>query len=183
MDKNAVFKSILATLNEIYDKKLSAEAQQIWWNVLKPYDAEQIANAMQRHLSDPDSGRFAPKPADFIAKIEGNSKQQDFCLEDKALTEWKLIKKAIQKLGAYGQYNSDDKVAIKAIQSLGGWVALCHTPSDTLDTWKRKEFIAAYKVFVNAEDLPVYAPGIGQKSQEHIEASNFMKQLSSRING
>ena len=182
MDKNTVFKSVLATLNEIYDKKLSPEAQQIWWNALKAYDSEQIATAMQRHLSDPDSGRFAPKPADFIAKIQGNTKQRELSIEDKALQEWEKIKLCIRKVGAYGCYKSDDKVAIKAIQNLGGWVALCHAPSETLDTWKRKEFVAAYKIFITAQDLPMYAPGIGHKSHEQIESSEFMKQLSKRIN-
>lgn len=181
MDKQDVFKTVIAMQHEIYGNQLSPAARKIWWSILNPYTAEQIARAMESHIGDPDSGRFAPKPADIIAKITGNTKQKEIGVEDKAMQEWESIKLGIRKIGAHGNYHSDDKVAIKAIQSLGGWSALCHTPEGTLDTWKRKEFIAAYKIFVTAKDLPQYANGIGHDSQERVEAKEFMAQLESRM--
>lgn len=183
MGKQEVFKTVIAMQSEIYGNQISSAARKIWWSILSPYTAEQIADAMERHMRDPDSGRFPPKPADLIGKITGNSKQQDISIEDAAMKEWEKIKEEIRSVGAYGRYNSDDKVSIKAIQSLGGWVALCHAPIETLDTWKRKEFISAYKIFVNAKDLPRYAPGIGQKSHEAIEAKLFMDKLGEKLKG
>ena len=181
MEKQEVFKTIIAMQSEIYGNQLSPAARKIWWSILKPYTAEQIAKAMELHIGDPDSGRFAPKPADIIAKITGNTKQKQISAEDQAMQEWEQIKIAIRKTGAYGNYRSEDKVAVKAILSLGGWPALCHAPQETLDTWKRKEFISAYKIFVSAQGLPEFANGIGHESQEKIEGKRFMAELEKRM--
>ena len=175
------FKEVMAMLGEAYNKKITPLMAKMYWQSLKHLTDEQLQEAVMRYISDTDQSQFWPQPGAILAKLEGSAKQKELSVEDKAMQEWEKIKLCIRKVGAYGCYKSDDKVAIKAIQNLGGWVALCHAPSETLDTWKRKEFVAAYKIFLTAQDLPDYAPGIGHKSQEQIESSEFMKKLNSRI--
>lgn len=173
MNKETVFKQLLATMNEIYDKPLTQQAQDIWWEMLKPYSADELAMAMQAHLKDPEAGRFAPKPADIIGKIEGTAKQKSISVEAQALAAWELVYKSVQRGTPYDSLQLDDKLALAAIKAMGGWTHLCMMREDEA-TWKKKEFISNYTTLHGSENLPERLAGIGQKQQDKLEAQQAL---------
>ncbi|MEN9885589.1 MAG: hypothetical protein RL758_167 [Pseudomonadota bacterium] len=48
----------------------SAEESALFFNALLPYSLAQVSAAFSAHVKDRDRGRFVPKPADIIDKIE-----------------------------------------------------------------------------------------------------------------
>lgn len=176
MSKEQTFKEIVATMHEIYDKQLSSVAQKIWWNALKPYSSSQISQAMSDHLTDVDSGKFAPKPADLIAKINGTTKQIEVSIEAKAIAAWDEAYKAMMKSGQYQSITLNDPMGMKVIQHLGGWPSFCMMRQDE-GQWRRKEFIAAYKTLQGSENLPAMLTGVGEKSAEKIEGQKSLNRI------
>lgn len=175
MSKEQTFKMVVATLLEIYDKQLSPQGQKIWWNTLKPYSADQIAEAMQHHIQDPDNGKFAPKPADLIAKITGTSKQLSISVESKAIAAWDEAYKAMMKHGQYQSVKLSDPLGMKVVKHLGGWGSFCMMRQDE-EQWRRKEFIQTYTTLQGSENLPTMLSGVGQSDNDKLEAK---KQLDS----
>ncbi|MCG5538974.1 hypothetical protein [Halorhodospira sp. 9622] len=68
-DRQPFAESLQATM-ELYDKALSKQALQLWWQALSDYAFEEVRGGLSRHIQDPERGRFAPKPADVIAAIQ-----------------------------------------------------------------------------------------------------------------
>lgn len=176
MDKQQIFKSIIATLHEIYDKQLSIEGQKIWWNAFKQYSAEQIATAMQKHIEDPDVGKFAPKPADIIAKITGTQKQKTINTESKAIAAWDEAYAAMIKHGQYRSVKLSDPIGMKVIAHLGGWSTFCMMKVDE-EQWRRKEFINTYMTLQGSSELPKMLSGLGQESIEKLEAKQQLENI------
>lgn len=48
----------------------NAEAAAIFFEAMRPYTLRQFSEALTRHMKDPERGKFAPVPADLIAKID-----------------------------------------------------------------------------------------------------------------
>lgn len=55
---------------ELTGKNPSDGAVLLAFNLLKEYDIKDISQALVSHLTDPELGRFAPKPADVIYQIK-----------------------------------------------------------------------------------------------------------------
>lgn len=181
MDKQIVFKQLLATMKEIYDKPLSEQAQDIWWTMLKPYSAEELSSAMHSHLKDPEGGRFAPKPADLIGKIEGTAKQKSISVEAQALAAWEVVYKSIVCGTPYDSLQLEDKLALAAIKAMGGWTHLCRMREDEAQ-WKKKEFISNYTTLHGSNNLPERLSGIGQKSHDKLEAQSALANIHKQLN-
>lgn len=179
---NQNFKQVLATLGETYNRSITKLTAKAYWSALKNYSNEQVEQAVIDYISDPDVSQFWPQPGGLIAKIEGNSKQKEISVTDRALEAWSQILNEIRRVGAYGSLELDDKVALKAAQSIGGWQTICHSTEDALKTWKRKEFISAYQTFVGADNLPSSLAGIGQRNNEKLEAQSQLSSLQGKLN-
>lgn len=65
------FAAALAGAAEIYGKGVSESAAEIWFAALRDVTIDAYEAAMMRHMRDPDTGRFMPRPADIIAQIRG----------------------------------------------------------------------------------------------------------------
>lgn len=179
---NANFKQVLATLGETYGRSITKLTAQAYWSALKGFTNEQVQQAMIDYISDPNTSQFWPQPGALIRKITGTDKQQQLTIEDKALSAWNEILLDIRRVGVYGSLEIEDKVALKAVQSIGGWKTICHSTEDALKTWKRKEFISAYHTFVGAENLPNSLAGIGQRNNEKLEAQGKLAKLQEKLN-
>jgi hypothetical protein len=79
-------------------------------------------------------------------------------------------------VGSYGNLELDDKQALAAVKSLGGWKSLCHTTRDKMG-FKQQEFIKMYQAFENTppELLPKSLLGIDDLSKNRL---NFSKPKS-----
>ena len=178
------FKEAMLTISSVYSQlnPLPPVLAKVWWQSLKPYSDEQVNKAIMEYISDPDLSKFAPKPGDIIGKITGNGKQAEISIDDSALSAWNLILSEIRRVGIYGNLDIDDKLALKAVQSIGGWKSLCYSTDDALKTWKRKEFISAYKTFYGSNNLPSSLKGIAGNSTDKIESSSQLSAIANKVN-
>jgi len=69
----AEFAAIWEAAMELYGKAPSDTATTLAFRVLEKYTIEDVRRGLEAHMADPERGQFAPKPADIIAKISGDS--------------------------------------------------------------------------------------------------------------
>ena len=68
-DKPAFAVAVAGCLTEIYDKAVSPALLDVWFAALAPYPLADVQTAIAAHVADPETGRFAPKPADIIGHL------------------------------------------------------------------------------------------------------------------
>lgn len=175
------FKQLISAITEEYGQTFLELRIKQWWQALKDYSSSDVEQAYMNYLSSQWCMK-APKPGNLISLITGTEKQQQLTVEDKALSSWNEVLNEVRRVGFYGNLEIDDKVALKAVQSIGGWKTICHSTEDALKTWKRKEFISAYHTFVGATNLPSSLAGIGQRNNDKLEAQSQLANLREKAN-
>lgn len=137
MDK---FAAALKIVMGMYNRKLSEAEAAMWLRaiVAAGITSDQACAALESHLTDPDVGQYAPKPADLIAKVRGNG--QD--VEARAYAAFGEALETVRKVGAYRAPTFEDGAIGAAIQSLGGWTSFCQ--ADTEPGVLRSQFVKAY---------------------------------------
>jgi hypothetical protein len=150
------FSALLTGIGELYGKGFSKFLVEIYWQALKPYDFQDIRQAFQAHIHNPDVGQFFPKPADIVRAIEGSG-------ETRALQAWSLVEKAIKHIGVYQSIVFDDPLIHAVIEEMGGWIALCAMQIDELP-FKAREFQKRYMGFMQKapKRYPKYCCGIAE---------------------
>jgi len=68
-DDKGAFTQLLAATMAIYDKQITSGFVDVFFSALGNYPLEVVREALNRHVQDPDGGRFAPKPADLIRQV------------------------------------------------------------------------------------------------------------------
>ena len=154
------FKKVLLGLGEYYTKEITSKMTEIYWYDLKPLSIDQFKQAASLHRLNPDNGQFFPKTADLMRHINGTSKQVEQQLEDKADLSWMVILGEVKRIGSYRSLKMEDKQALAAVKSLGGWKFICSKTEAEL-VWLHKEFVATYKNFERTDVslLPNNLPG------------------------
>ena len=59
----------ITTISEVYERELSPAAVAIYVTTLQRFEPQLIIKALQRHVEDPERGRFMPRPADIIVHL------------------------------------------------------------------------------------------------------------------
>ena len=59
----------LLAASEVYGREVSEAVAGVWWGALKAYDIEAIETAFRRHMTNPDTGQFMPRPADIVRML------------------------------------------------------------------------------------------------------------------
>ncbi len=142
MQKNdiTVFAQLMASIGELYSKKISKPLIEIYWQTLQQFDLNDIQYAFKMHINNPDYGQFFPKPADIVRFIEG-------CGETKALQAWTKVEKTIRQIGSYKSVAFDDSLIHAVIEDMGGWTKLCMSTAEEL-AFRANEFQKRYKGFL-----------------------------------
>ncbi len=123
------FIALMAGIGELYGKAISGHLTEIYWQALKDFEWQDIKNALQAHIHNPDVGQYFPKPADVVRFIEGSG-------ETKALQAWAIVERAIEQAGIYQSVAFDDVRIHAVLDEMGGWIKLC------LVTYKELPFCA-----------------------------------------
>jgi hypothetical protein len=144
------FQEGVSGVMSFYGKSVSKFALDVWWAALKNYDLATVTDAFNRHLMNPDSGQFAPKPADIIRMLQGST-------QDTALQAWTKVDRAIRSIGTYVDVVFDDGLIHRVIQDMGGWIALGHKSEEEWP-FVAKEFEARYRAFRSKNITPEYLP-------------------------
>lgn len=63
------FTKLLAATMAVYERQITSGFVDIFFSALGQYPLEVVREALNRHLQDPEGGRFAPKPADLIRQV------------------------------------------------------------------------------------------------------------------
>lgn len=149
-DELSDFADLLAGVMDLYGKPISEFATTVWWEAMRPYDLPAVRLAFSRHVQNPDSGQFAPKPADVIRMLGGTT-------QDSALRAWAKIDKAVRHVGPYASVAFDDPLIHRVLHDMGGWVGLS---SKSEDEWPfvAKEFENRYRGYAMRNERPEYPP-------------------------
>lgn len=131
------FSQILNATADLYGKKMSDMALALWWNAMQQYDLAAVRDGLSRHMQNPDSGQFMPKPADVIKFIGGST-------QDAALLAWAKVDRAVRSVGTYQTVVFDDLIIHAVVSDMGGWVSL---GNKTEDEWPfvAREFENRYR--------------------------------------
>jgi len=152
-------KKVIAVASDIYKAEFSQITVTVWMTIFKEHNASDIQDALMAHISDPEKGRFAPKPADLLGKIE-KMKTQGF---DLAMLS---IQRAVKTVSARVGVAFDDVVTHSAMASLGGWPR-AYTEVSNQETCG--EYFAAFaKAYAKAKEFksphPAFLPGVGNQT-------------------
>ncbi len=131
-------------------------ALALWWNALKQYDLPAVREGLNRHMQNPDTGQYMPKPADVIKFIGGTT-------QDGALLAWAKVDRAVRMVGTYQSVAFDDPAINAVLQDMGGWIAL-GTKSEDEWPFVAKEFENRYRGYrLRGEfEFPKWLPGIAE---------------------
>lgn len=129
-------------MEAVYDRTVTPAMMDIWFSALAAYPMDEVRGAFTRHVTDPDRGQFAPKPADIIRAIDGGG-------DGRALAAWTQVDKAIRHVGGWRSVCFDDPLIHACVADMGGWLALCGTATDELP-FKQQEFAKRYRALMLA---------------------------------
>lgn len=154
------FREGVAGVYAFYGREVSDFALDVWWRALQQFDLAAVTDAFGRHLVNPDSGQYLPKPADIVRMMGGTT-------EDSALQAWAKVDWAVRCVGCYRSLTFDDPLVQRVIADMGGWVALC-AGSDEEWPFVARDFQHRYRGYRTRSEVPSY-PGhlVGR-----IEADN-----------
>jgi len=131
------FLNILTHLGEYYNKTLSPNIIEIYWNGLKSLTIDEFKKSVDSVVQSRKYTNF-PMIADFLEAVNPPEKTEMLIL--KAMT---TFKKAITKYGYTKSFHFKDTVLSNLIQSVyGGWYAVLNErhnlTDDELNWWDKK---------------------------------------------
>jgi len=135
------FAELLTGIAGVNNKIFSKSMVDVYWRSLKSYSWADVQRAFQAHIDNPDGGEFMPKPADIRRLLEGSG-------QDRALSAWTKIEKAITDIGSYESVVFDDALIHAVLEDMGGWISLCNTTTAQLK-FSSIEFQKRYQGFLN----------------------------------
>ena len=163
---------------ELYDKTVTKNLLQLYFNALKNYSIEEVQDGVSKHALDPKHGTFFPKPADIVRYLQVGQ----LTTEQKAELAWAQIEREIRITGSWGKLKMDDKQGLAALKAFTTWKDLCAMPVDKM-TWAKKEFISMYSTYEDTplEMLPSSLPGRVELVQHKTEISESMARINDGI--
>lgn len=142
----SMFASMLTAVAGIYGREVTPQTVAIYWNALQGYDLAAVRQAFDRHVKNPDTGQFMPKPADLIRMLGGTT-------QDAALAAWAKVARAMRLVGSYASVTFDDPMIHAVIGDMGGWVRLCETLEDEMP-FRGREFENRYRGYALRREIP-----------------------------
>lgn len=151
MINKKLFHDKMRMLFEFYNKKVSPDMYEIYYEALSQLDNSQFLSAVDIIIK---TSKFMPMPIDFI-KISHES------MEEKAIFALNKVEKAFCSVGIYGGLHFQDEKINKTIEIIGGWVKIC-SMSDNDWKFARKDFIKIYKLMPELSER-IELKGIGEQ--------------------
>jgi hypothetical protein len=65
-----ILKSAFAAYGKKFEDDVLRDTLRMWWKLMQRFDIETFRAAIEAHMMDPDSGRFAPLPAHIAGQIQ-----------------------------------------------------------------------------------------------------------------
>jgi hypothetical protein len=112
------------------------ELMNALWEELEQYDLEVLRAAVMAHVR---SEKFFPALGDIITRIEGTA-------EDRAKLAWRLVVRAIERLGHYDSVRFPSPAHHYAIEQMGGWRGLCARLTNDELPFREKDFVRFFEI-------------------------------------
>lgn len=144
----AQFFTLIGGVYAFYRQDMSQFAGSVWWQAMQPFDFAAVADALNRHCVNPDTGQFMPKPADVVKMLQGST-------QDSAMVAWSKVDKGVRQVGTYASVVFDDPIIHRVIHDMGGWVAL-GTKDENEWPFVAKEFENRYRGYRVRNETPDY---------------------------
>jgi len=169
MTKNdrAQFAEIWTAAYAVYGKQVSDAMLDVVFSALSAYSLKDIRTGLSGHVKNPDSGQFAPKPADVIKHISGNS-------QSAAGEAWAKVDYAVRCVGNYRSVVFDDPRIHAAIERLGGWVKVSMTENDEYP-FLQNHFLKLYQGFTVQPPESFPRKLLGTCEHQNSQASGFLR--------
>lgn len=167
-DDQSVFCKGLAGVYDFYGKQVSVFAMDVWWQALKLFDSQAVKDAFNRHLVNPDTGQFLPKPADIVRMLRGTT-------QDSALIAWAKVDKAVRHVGPWSDVAFDDALIHRVLHDMGGWISL-GTKAEKEWPFIAREFENRYRGYKMRSEIPAYPPILVGLANAHNEKEGFKIQ-------
>lgn len=155
------FPVFLLTMGEIYDKQLSTNLINIYYEILKNYSIENIEKVCKEIISIHKYNTL-PKPAEILEHLEGSD-------DDRALYAWHSFLKTLREHSYYDSIEFEDKTIHAVIESMGGWLKLSDLEIDKTP-FVMQDFIKRYKLFRSKK-----MPSVEKKLIGYYELNNTGK--------
>lgn len=94
IEEKGDFTKLLAATMDVYGRQITTGFVDIFFSALAQYDLAIVREALNRHIQDPEAGRFAPKPADLIRQIVSAKSSDGRPGRDEA---WAIAQKAVDE--------------------------------------------------------------------------------------
>lgn len=164
-DDYATFVTIWSACHDVYGKSPSEGAIDLSFQALSRFDIGDIRVALTAHMNDPEGGRFAPKPADVVRQIEGDS-------ESRALAAWSKVERAISSAGPWATVVFDDAIIHTVIEEMAGWPKMCEV-TDKEMPFLRAEFSKRYQGFITRRPQAYQSKLVGLQEIHNGESAEF----------
>jgi hypothetical protein len=137
----------------IYGKEMDSATVAAVFAILARYPLRDVLVAINDHMTDPDAGRFQPKPADVVRNIDLRRNAAASAVFDRVL----------RQLNPYATPAFDDERVAGAVCAVGGWQALCRISNSDIER-TRARFVDAYND--NAKPVSTLLRGIVQSDND-----------------
>lgn len=154
------FQRRLTAAWSLYGKSVTPDVLGIFWSALKPWPLDDVARALNKHAASPDVGQYAPKPADLIRQIEGDTESQ-------AMRAWAKVLEAIQRVGSYASVTFDDPLIHVVLDEMGGWIYLGETLTVDETPFRAAEFVKRYRGYASQRARPPFTPRLAGRVERH----------------
>lgn len=159
------FSALISDVYAFYRQDSSTFAVKVWWQAMQPFDFAAVADALNRHCVNPDSGQFMPKPADVVKMLQGST-------QDAALVAWAKVDRAVRTVGTYRSVVFDDALIHRVLTEMGGWIEVGRK---TEEEWPftRNEFVNRYRGYRMRSEIPDYPPHLIGMSEAQNSKAGF----------
>lgn len=157
------FGQLVKDVMAYYGQNTTKFTMSVWWGACQAFDFEQVSSALQKHATDPERGRFAPKVADIVRALQGTT-------TDRAAIAWGKVHGAMSSVGAYKDVVFDDPAIHAVIEDLGGWPKICRVEVSEL-SYLQHRFQEAHKAYTERGKFDYMRRLPGDRSPDHDYAS------------
>jgi len=123
-------------LGELFGREITDTLASLYWRLLADWTDDQFEAAFQAAAN---RLKFFPKPVELRELLGGDQ-------ETLALEAWETLYRTIKRVGHWQSVLFPDSRITRAVESLGGWDAVCCWETKDL-SYNRNNFIKLYLAF------------------------------------
>lgn len=161
------FGDLWCQAHEIYGRSPEPRVVYMVFQALIAFSLADIERALSRHITNPDTGQYPPKPADIVRLIQGSS-------QSASGDAWAKVDRAIRCVGNYRSVVFDDPKIHAAIERLGGWQKVAMT-DDKEYPFLRNNFLKLYQGFTVQPPETFPRKLIGASEHQNSQHRGFLR--------